>query len=292
MKIAQNCHFEIGSTHDICQDFAINGVLNFGTFLDVDLNYYFGIVCDGCSSSKHVDIGARILALAARKVIANLTHEKLVEFLTDDKAFELYRLIDAELHNSCIDDFIFSNNALDATLLVYLSDGVIARVYTYGDGVIIHRTPEKITIINLEYETNAPYYISYEFDGDRRNGYFSEYGNGKFIINKKIINIISREIEKDSNTECSFVHRASFLFDICEKSSLSIYSDGLNSFTTNSRLFDDNEKIDSCIRYSNYPIANGDVVIKNFKFNNKSNNKLGFAHMDDLSCAAIVKGVG
>ena len=291
MKIAQNCHFEIGSTHDICQDYAINGVLNFGSFLETDLNYYFGIVCDGCSSSKYVDIGARILALAARKVIANLAHEKIVEFISEDKAFDLYRLIDAELHNSCIDDFIFANNSLDATLLIYLSDGVIARVYTYGDGVIIHRTLEKATIINLEYETNAPYYISYEFDGDRRNGYFSEYGNGKFTINNKIINLATREIEKDSNTECSFVHRASFLFDLCEKSSLSIYSDGLNSFITNSRLLNNDEKNDYYIKYSNYPIANGDVVIKNFKFNGKSNMKLGFAHMDDLSCAAIVRGV-
>ncbi|MCA9708502.1 MAG: hypothetical protein KDK70_21815, partial [Myxococcales bacterium] len=50
--------FAIGDTHVVCEDFACAGHTEAGAG--------FAVVCDGCSSSPQTDVGARLLAAAAR----------------------------------------------------------------------------------------------------------------------------------------------------------------------------------------------------------------------------------
>jgi len=50
-------YFEIGSTHLVCQDYALSGLYK-------DMCY--GIVSDGCSSAENSEIGAQILCHGAR----------------------------------------------------------------------------------------------------------------------------------------------------------------------------------------------------------------------------------
>ena len=52
-------YYEIGHSHTICEDYAIAG--KFASDIS------FAIVCDGCSASPHVDVGARIIAHSAQK---------------------------------------------------------------------------------------------------------------------------------------------------------------------------------------------------------------------------------
>ena len=52
-----DCYYEIGYSHTVCEDYALAGKIN------NDIS--FAIVCDGCSASPHVDVGARILTYAA-----------------------------------------------------------------------------------------------------------------------------------------------------------------------------------------------------------------------------------
>ena len=49
--------FQIGKTHDICEDFALTGTKN--------SIVPYTIVSDGCSSSPLTDVGSRILSFAA-----------------------------------------------------------------------------------------------------------------------------------------------------------------------------------------------------------------------------------
>ena len=50
-------YFEIGNTHQICQDYALSG-----NYKDM----YYSVVSDGCSSAEHSEIGAQILCHVAR----------------------------------------------------------------------------------------------------------------------------------------------------------------------------------------------------------------------------------
>ncbi len=54
--------FSMAKQHAVCQDYAIGGMLP-SPFL---------VLCDGCSSSNNSDVGARILAISARKIYHEL----------------------------------------------------------------------------------------------------------------------------------------------------------------------------------------------------------------------------
>ena len=62
-------YFEIGNTHMVCQDYALNGS-------SPDNRLHYSIVSDGCSSSKHSEIGAQILCHVAQDCI--LTYANII----------------------------------------------------------------------------------------------------------------------------------------------------------------------------------------------------------------------
>jgi len=53
----------IGHSHHVCEDYALSGFYN---------GLHYAIVADGCSASKDVDIGARVLAKSAEGVIRSV----------------------------------------------------------------------------------------------------------------------------------------------------------------------------------------------------------------------------
>jgi hypothetical protein len=63
--VITDSYFEIGNTHEVCQDYALSGKLND--------NLYYAIITDGCSQSHkecgEVDLGARVVAYAARDAL-------------------------------------------------------------------------------------------------------------------------------------------------------------------------------------------------------------------------------
>ena len=52
-------YFTIAKQHVVCEDYALTG------WEPVP----YTIVCDGCSSSEHTDVGARVLAWSAKKAL-------------------------------------------------------------------------------------------------------------------------------------------------------------------------------------------------------------------------------
>jgi hypothetical protein len=61
-------YFEIGSTHQVCQDYAL-------AYASDDFAY--AIMSDGCTSSLNTDIGARLVSVIARDAINYLNHRGL-----------------------------------------------------------------------------------------------------------------------------------------------------------------------------------------------------------------------
>lgn len=121
-----DCCYEIGTTHQICQDYC-------------KVSNNIGALSDGCSSSSDVDIGARLAVLYA------LTGKPL-----------------NDININHLDNV--SPSFLDVTLwrIVNIVEGDNIIVEGYGDGVqVVEYKDNTREIFNVEYENNAPYYISY-----------------------------------------------------------------------------------------------------------------------------------
>ena len=154
-------YFEIGSTHLVCQDYALSG-----SFKDM----HYGIVSDGCSSAEHSEIGAQILCHVARYNI-QLYYDLF--FSVEDQ------VIQTLLGNSILkraDElrklYPIVPNALEATLLIMIAKGDQACAFGWGDGYVLLHV-DTLSYKKISYpETNAPFYLS-----ATREDYINKFGS-------------------------------------------------------------------------------------------------------------------
>lgn len=146
--------FCIGSTHDVCQDYALSSPDKRAV-----------IVSDGCSSSPDTDFGARLLVKAKEQGI------------TEDRFFTLGYVL------PCVDGIGLKRDCLNATLLTawHDPDQQEFRVEVYGDGVVVARKKGgacagELMVLSLEYKSGAPYYLRYQLDEKLKESYFKEFG--------------------------------------------------------------------------------------------------------------------
>ena len=198
-------YFQKGYGHDVCQDFSC--VQNTNVIGGVDIGYGLSIVSDGCSMShkyfKEVDFGARVLAYASRWISleASFHYHDMID------NFNLYRECIAnktvDLLNKSKISFGVSEYFADATLLMafgYAKDNKNkAKVFAWGDGNIFIKYKDGTKeIVNINFTSGAPYYLSYFMNEKRRKSYESEYGTFPVYINRYIIE--NEELE-DINVE-------------------------------------------------------------------------------------------
>jgi len=177
-----DAYFEIGASHTVCEDYALAGTVD-------DLSY--AIVSDGCSSSKDTDLGARLLAHIAKDVLLYLKQRKvlyngafihgqfvnLFEELVIKKAQEVRTALQLKV------------DVFDATLLVAASIGPYQRIaYVRGDGYVIAKKKNGVSqVFTLNYESNAPYYLSYEMSFDKKTAYEQQYGDVPIYYEEYVI---------------------------------------------------------------------------------------------------------
>lgn len=284
-----NNFFEIGSTHAVCQDYSLSGEIIMG-----EGKYYYGIVCDGCSSSLDVDIGARLLAISAKQYITSLFGHDLEQMIYAPDVKKVADNIVANL--KIIDPDLLINNSFDSTLILFIANDKNATIYTYGDGFVVMKTVlggiEKTTYHEFVYESNAPYYLSYKLNPVRNAGYLGQYGSTKYICKYVDVGSAVTDFGIDEVESSDSANTMTVSFDGFDQVHLSIFSDGLASFKPTAqnpnRDFIEQERIVSA--YSNYPQSGGKFVERNFLFNRKRFAKAMIEHFDDLSCASMVKG--
>ncbi len=169
MKIKSGGSFtNIGSSHDDCQDFAISGMIN------QTLGY--AILADGCSQShaqcSEVDFGARMLCYSARVVLTEMFKDRttLNEAFTPEeiKSIGLKSIVMAEEHRK---RFALHPSAIDATLLVCVSDGNRHNIVLFGDGGVVYRIGEKLVLNSVEFHSGAPFYLSYCLQDSKMQSY-------------------------------------------------------------------------------------------------------------------------
>jgi hypothetical protein len=281
MILNKDCVFQIGSSHRICEDFALCGQ-------NQDGSRQFALVSDGCSSALvndgvryplNVDTGARMVSLAAAKAVMECRWPNDIDIEKD-------MILDNILGTLRTMRSIFNlpKPIFDATLLLALCEGRASmRLFWFGDGVMVRENESFLKITIQEYQSGAPYYLSYELDEARKNAYLNEFANSDqkmvkttWFLNKKTqeINECSAEFYPTRFTT-EWITLLPHDYEI-----FTLFSDGILSFNQEDRI----AIIREC---SDYKSKVGSFVWRRMNLTNMWKKKNQFVHYDDLGMAAI-----
>lgn len=167
MMIALDSHYTIGRLHLYCQDYVCQGWAPFP----------YVILADGCSAAPDSDLGARLLALNARRLLPWFALPVADEA---ERVARHWRLGQRVIRRAArqVRDLGVDEDVLDATLIVAWCDGATVYVHLYGDGCIaVRRADGETSVIQIEYAENAPYYLSYLLDRERHALYQAAIGD-------------------------------------------------------------------------------------------------------------------
>jgi len=307
--ILTDSYYEIGSSHKVCEDFALHGSIKNSQ----GVKYFYSIVCDGCSSSLmdngkrlplNVDTGARLLAIMAKQALRELVDLRL-------SPGELYRGIQGNILSKCkviLPTLSLSSNVIDSTLLIALAseDGMLWSG-VWGDGVVaVHKKNGEIILYNVVLDSGAPSYLSYLFDKERKKMYEDEFGNGNKSVEQTIISSDKNNVETEParilfDPSLNFVHTTLpfgyIYFDFnselmglpnpSEIESISVLSDGILSFRKN--LTDPVPLDVPAVELIDFKSKVGEFVVKRMNLAKKKFfNPNNMTHYDDLAISSIL----
>jgi len=258
---------KIGDSHKICQDYIIQG----------NTPTPFLILSDGCSSSNNTEMGAGILCHLAKQYLKyrqsnlhNLDYYKMGSWIIHNAELTARQL---GLPISC----------LDATLIISFElDGII-NVFMYGDGAIICKNNSGIIEFNsVEFDKNAPYYLTYYIDEDRDKIYHINKNSKIFKTQMSETVSISKEYAYDA--------QITRRYQMSEYQSLLICSDGIQSFIkktpTEKDMISIFEVLSSIMAFKT---IKGEFLKRRLKKALNQFTKDDIVHYDDLSVGAYMR---
>lgn len=278
-----DCAFYIGTTHEVCQDYALAGKNSIA-------------VSDGCSGSPRSDIGSRVLSITAMNKMTEL--DSLYGF--DEKECIL-------LARPAIKMLNIPNECLDATLLSAIIYEDALQAMCCGDGVIAIKTKiGNMILIDSAYVDSFPFYMNYLYDATGRYKNWKENYNNRKITQT----VISSSGDIISNTEVlqsSRIHDDIGLIRVLDNKIvieisafdsveyLAIMSDGVHSFyetvtTDTSRCNKPLSYIDIAKDLLSFKNFNTSFVQRRINKFRKNCTKKNWGNRDDLSLAVIYSG--
>jgi len=264
-------YFTIGKPHIVCEDYALTGTAPLPHI----------IVCDGCSTSEHTDIGVRIVAMSARKSLrehfealqSNLPSYADLGHAVVNRARQVADLLGLE--SSC----------LDATLMLAFPYREQIQVYIYGDGYITTVDRKGIfAYLKFAYEQNMPYYLTYWIDKSRRDVYLKTNQEGNAVLTLAEY----RDGHEDVRT-LNYDAPLVFTFARHDYQLIALTSDGVSSFLA----VEENRKIpvlDILQQLVAYKTTKGDFVKRRTRRMLKEYEKQGIYPSDDVSVATLLIG--
>lgn len=257
--------YRIGKGHSVCEDYAISGMNPIP----------HAILSDGCSSSKDTDVGARMLCHLAK---ANSQVGSIRNFIA-------LMCRDMDLLSNVIEiDF----SAFDATLCMLSISKNIVDVLMFGDGFVIDiGENHEVTVSQIEYESNAPFYLSYRNNNEKIkayiNGSLGKKTNRHFILNSDGYLVKDSGRMSIQNFEYPFIdkYKANEWFK-----TILLASDGLSSFVR----MDDSYHIpvhEVIAELVSFKSLTGEFLKRRMNRMLKDFAKDGIFPMDDVSVAGI-----
>lgn len=289
----QDNAFVIGTTHHICQDYSIGGVL-------CKHGDYYTIVCDGCSSSPNSDFGARILSMGTKEELKRLfLSAQLSEFIPKNCV---------EFAKPIIKQIGLPEESLDATTMVITSSSLGGYALSYGDGIIaVEDMSGNIYVISIEYTDGYPFYLNYLLYPERFNEWEENHDKRKVTISvistAKTYEMIDEDMKVLGNHDFGDIHirnerqRTFVFFNNSGKKIkyVSILSDGIKSFyeLINTETSKTNSSIDYHLALSDllsFKNFSGEFVQRRLNRFAKDCQKKNWFHSDDLSLGVIYLG--
>lgn len=159
MKTNTDSFFHQGTTHAVCQDYAMHG----GNF---------AIVSDGCSSVLDSDIGARIIAKVSQCKMPFLQETP------PERSIDLFLGCLSQGTQEAAKAMSLENeNSLSATLVTAYQREEEIRTLMFGDGVYGGKKKDgNWEIYVYEFLSGAPYYPYYHF-AKKQGEYTTQFGN-------------------------------------------------------------------------------------------------------------------
>ena len=272
-----DCAFVIGKTHAICQDYAAAAS---GEAASVTL-------ADGCSSSADTDIGARLLAKSAERLLQALSlnadrREEWADF--PGKAARAAWL--------CARRLGLPSSSLDATLMTVKADAGAFLVTVCGDGVVaLGRHDGTIDVLTIGFAANYPQYASYALDASRRRQWAAQPGNIKTVQRGTLTGAECTLVETVESTDAVEF----FAGTAAEYRFAAVLSDGVQSFarteqTETSRATYPVLAADVLAALLAFKGGQGHFVQRRMQAFGKECARRGWHHSDDLSLAAVWLG--
>ena len=272
-------YLERGKEHAICEDFAATGIIG---------GHGFALVSDGCSSSKEVDFGSRILVHAAK--------DNLTTLVASGAPFDAIVFAEATIAKAAKVVGCFESqpvSTLDATLLLALISPdtantklLHAQICFWGDGVAIVRKKDRVSATLLRFAANAPFYMSYALNAERKQVYLGTQGGCK-EIQKVTFDLAGNELSRTDREEVNADPLTPYQerLELEPGDSLALVSDGITQFFAG-----DNRPIPwetLAPRLVDFKRPAGVFVRRRMNFFERENRAAGVRHLDDLSVAAI-----
>lgn len=281
-----DCYFEKGHSHTICEDYALAGTQG-------DIAY--AIVCDGCSSSEHSDLGARLQAHISREVLFYLFSTRRHLRFDRENFYQIFQELVIKKENEIQKSLGLPTEVFDATLLMSFTVEGICYCYMIGDGFCMTVLEGTADVTEISYDSGAPYYLSYELSEERRSHYQNEYAHEPVYIKGMSFRTDPYEL-KDTARAWSVkatkrpVHAISL--EIRDRpGGIVLCSDGLSTYKKkatpeDSSIGDVNvaEVIPEILSYKNFA---GEFVVRRMTAFSRSCAKKNIIHDDDIACAAI-----
>ncbi len=254
-----DCAFWIGSTHRVCQDYALT-VLAEGAA--------HAVLADGCSGSPNTDIGARLLAKSAERLLPAC-----------DGAIE--RAAD------CAEWLSLPQTCLDATLLtVTAADGTFTA-RCHGDGVVaLGRHDGTVEAFVVSFAASYPRYLSYTLDAARLERWREQPANAK-TVERWLLGTDSPPETQPSERESE-----QWTGSLADCRFVAVLSDGVQSFTQSvttdtSRTTQPVPVADVLELLLAFKGGQGQFVQRRVRAFQKECAARGWTHADDVSLAAV-----
>lgn len=264
--------FSIGKTHKVCEDYA-------QTSLPTNPNNVFAI-SDGCSSSKDTDFGSRILLKLLCNVHTLPLHQCLYDYIWNEAV-------------KVVDSLMMSLGCLDATINFGYKTAVNGvegiKVTTVGDGFIVaEHNDGGFEIVEVEYDKNAPYYLSYVFDKARKDNFMQL--NQKKTVSVKVYDLNIKLVDSYVSTMENNVKVDEFStmwFPLNVYKSVSVFSDGLKTFAPNDQSLPKLPFEKMVKELITFPVPKGEFVKRRgLSFLKKYKD---YSFLDDFSMATTVR---
>lgn len=273
MPLLLDSFYTIGRLHLFCQDYVCQGLH--------PVPYI--ILADGCSAAPDSDLGARLLVLNARALLS-----RFIAADTGDKTqqtarhWQLGRRIIRRATQQ-VRDLGLDEGVLDATLLMAWCDGRTVHAHLYGDGCIATRNADgTVAVIQVEYAGNAPYYLSYLLNAERRALYraATDEVEGQSV----------RYLYEGGATERRepFDTPTLFSFNLATFPVVVVSTDGLHSFLntdTGERL----ELLDVARQFLDFPVLSEDFVKRQTREVVTAYARQRIVNLDDLGWGAFIQ---